>query len=159
MSKLPGLVGIAHWALKVHDLERSLAFYRDTLGFDEMLRLSNNEGPSERHFSLVYLRVTDTQYVELFPDGKGAQSPDERTTCITHICLQVDSIEETAAQLTKLGVPLYRSAKLGLDGNNQCWVVDPDGNRIEFMQMLAGNMQDAAIKRLRGWTYTNGISS
>jgi lactoylglutathione lyase len=145
-----GISQIAHWALKVHDLERSLAFYRDTLGFDEMLRISHKEGPPEGHFSLVYLRVTDTQYLELFPDGIGASSADEKTTSITHICLQVDSVAKTAAELARLGVTLFRQPKLGLDGNNQCWIKDPDGNRIEIMEMLPGNMQDVAIRRLKG---------
>jgi lactoylglutathione lyase len=143
-----GITQIAHWALKVHDLDRSLAFYRDTLGFEEMLRLSNSEGPAEGHFSLVYLRVTDLQYLELFPDGIGAAAADEKTTGMTHICLQVDDIASTAAELRRLGVPMFRPEKFGLDGNNQCWIKDPDGNRIEFMQMLPGNMQEAAIARL-----------
>jgi lactoylglutathione lyase len=149
-----GISGIAHWALKVPDLERSLAFYRDTLGFKEMMRLSNTSGPPESHFSLVYLRITDTQFVELFPEGQGNVAPDEKTTAMNHICLQVDSIAETAAKLRALGIPLYRESKLGLDGNNQCWIKDPDGNRIEFMQMLPGNMQEAAIARLK--TITGG---
>jgi lactoylglutathione lyase len=145
-----GISQIAHWALKVHDLEKSLAFYRDTLGFQEMMRLSNSDGPQETHFRLVYLRLTDTQYVELFPDGLGTKVPDEKMTCMTHICLQVESIAKTAAALTAAGIPLFRPAKLGLDGNNQCWILDPDGNRIEFMEMLPGNMQEAGIKKLRG---------
>jgi lactoylglutathione lyase len=144
-----GISQIAHWALKVHDFDRSLAFYRDTLGFAEMLRISHSEGPPEGHFSLVYLRVTDAQYLELFPDGIGARVADEKTTCMTHICLQVDSISQTAAELQRLGVQLYRPEKLGLDGNAQCWILDPDGNRIELMEMLPGNMQAAAIQRLK----------
>ena len=141
---------IAHWALKVPDLERSLKFYRDTLGFKEMMRINHQEGPQKGQLMLVYLRVTDTQFVELFPGGKGDQGPDDATTCINHICLQVNSIAETAATLARLNIPLFRPAKLGLDGNNQCWIHDPDGNRIEFMQMLLGNMQEAAIAHLRG---------
>jgi lactoylglutathione lyase len=43
---------------------------------------------------------------------------------------------------------LTTEPKLGLDGNRQAWFEDPDGNRIELMQMLPGNMQEAAIKRL-----------
>lgn len=143
-----GISQIAHWALKVHDLERSLKFYRDTLGFEEMLRIKNDKGPPETHFSLVYLRVTNTQFVELFPDGIGDTVASEKHTCMTHIALQVDNIDATAAELTRLGIPLMRPPKLGLDGNNQCWVLDPDGNRIEFMQMLPGNMQEVAIARL-----------
>ncbi len=139
-----GISHIAHWALKVHDLERSLAFYRDTLGFAEMMRINHDDG----QLMLVYLRVTDTQYVELFPRGAGSVAPDEDTTSMHHVCLQVDNMANTVATLEKIGVPLFRGAKLGLDGNNQCWIKDPDGNRIEFMQMLPGNMQDAAIARL-----------
>jgi lactoylglutathione lyase len=144
-----GISQIAHWALKVHDLERSLAFYRDTLGFAEMLRISKSDGPSEGHFSLVYLRVTDHQYLELFPDGAGPQAATEKATGMTHICLQVNDLSATAAELRGIGIELFRPESLGLDGNNQCWVLDPDGNRIEFMQMLPGNMQDAAIQRLK----------
>jgi lactoylglutathione lyase len=141
-----GISQIAHWALKVFDLERSLAFYRDTLGFDEMMRINHEDGS----LMLVYLRVTDTQYVELFPRGKGDVAPDEDITSMHHVCLQVSDMAATAAALAKMNVPLFRDVKIGLDGNNQCWIKDPDGNRIEFMQMLPGNMQAAAIARLNG---------
>jgi lactoylglutathione lyase len=143
-----GISQIAHWALKVPDLEKSLAFYRDTLGFEEMMRIDHWEGPLKGQLMLVYLRVTNTQFVELFPYGKGAQAPDEDTTSMHHVCLQVNSIADTAAALAAAGIPLFRGPNLGKDGNNQCWIKDPDGNRIEFMQMLPGNMQDAAIARL-----------
>lgn len=141
-----GISQIAHWALKVHDLQRSLAFYRDTLGFVEMMRINHDDG----QLMLVYLRVTDAQFVELFPRGKGDVAPDEDTTSMHHVCLQVNSIEETAAALRAAGVGLYREPKFGLDGNNQCWIKDPDGNRIEFMEMLPGNMQEAAISGMKG---------
>ncbi len=143
-----GISKIAHWALKVPDLEKSLAFYCDTLGFREMMRIDHWEGPRKGQLLLVYLRVTDTQYVELFPYGQGAQAPDEDTTSMHHICLQVDSIADTVAALKAGGVEIFRGPALGKDGNNQCWIKDPDGNRIEFMQMLPGNMQDAAIARI-----------
>jgi lactoylglutathione lyase len=38
---------------------------------------------------------------------------------------------------------------MGADGNRQCWIADPDGNRIEFMQMSPSCMQLDAIARLR----------
>jgi lactoylglutathione lyase len=145
-----GISQIAHWALKVSDLDRSLKFYRDTLGFAEMMRIYFPDGPRKGDLMLVYLRVTDSQFVELFPLGKGSQAPTEDDTSIHHVCLQVDSIAQTAAELRKLGIALFREPKLGLDGNNQCWIKDPDGNRIEFMEMLPGNMQEVAIARLKG---------
>lgn len=139
-----GITGIAHWALKVENFERSLTFYRDQLGFPEMMRITHPDGG----LMLVYLRVTDTQFVEIFPRGKGDAGPADDANCVHHICLQVADIEATAADLRKAGVKLWREPKLGLDGNNQCWIMDPDGHRIEFMQMLPGNMQATAITRM-----------
>ena len=141
---MPGIKSIAHWALKVSNLDKSLAFYRDTLGFTEMMRLYHDNGDTW----LVYLRITDTQFVELFPGGEGARAPNRDATAINHICLEVESVDAAAAHLRKIGVKLTAEPKLGLDGNRQAWFEDPDGNRIELMQMLSGNMQEKAIKRL-----------
>jgi lactoylglutathione lyase len=141
---IPGIKSIAHWALKVADLDRSLGFYRDTLDFREMMRLHKDNGD----VWLVYLRITDTQFVELFPGGIGMHAPGADITAINHVCLQVESVAIAADALRKLGVTLTTEPKLGADGNNQCWFADPDGNRIELMQMLPGNMQEAAIRRM-----------
>lgn len=137
-----GIAAIAHWALKCSNLDQSLDFYRDKLGFTEMLRI---DVPG---LMLVYLRITDTQFVELFPHGKGSEGPADDAVCVNHICLQTPDIDATIAHLEAHGVALWRPRKLGLDGNLQAWILDPDGNRIEFMQMLPGNMQEKAIARL-----------
>jgi lactoylglutathione lyase len=139
-----GVSAIAHWALKVADLERSLSFYREKLGFQEMMRINHEDG----RLMLVYLRVTDTQFVELFPHGHGEAGPADDAVCVNHICLQTPDIDATIAHLAAHGIGLWRPRKLGLDGNLQAWILDPDGNRIEFMQMLPGNMQERAIARL-----------
>lgn len=77
-----------------------------------------------------------------------APAPNRDATAINHICLEVESVDATAQHLRNIGVKLTAEPKLGLDGNRQAWFEDPDGNRIELMQMLPGNMQEAAIKRL-----------
>jgi lactoylglutathione lyase len=145
MTGIPGVGAIAHWALTVSDLDSSLAFYRDTLGFAEMMRLYNDTGDTW----LVYLRVTDTQFVELFPGGQGERAPNAKATAINHICLQVIDVDLAADALRNLGIKLTVEPKVGLDGNRQAWFEDPDGNRIELMQMMPGNMQEAAINRMQ----------
>ena len=140
-----GLAGIGHVALKVADIRRSLEFYRDRLGFAEMMHLNNDDGS----LWLVYLRITDTQFLELFPDGQGDRAPDRDATAVNHFCLECDDLDVTAARLRGAGVKLTVEPKMGLDGNRQCWIEDPDGNRIEFMQMLPSGMQVEAIRRLR----------
>ena len=141
-----GLSGIGHVALKVADIGRSLEFYRDRLGFAEMMRLNNDDGS----LWLVYLRITDTQFIELFTGGQGLRAPSHEATAINHFCLETADLDVTAARLRDAGVKLTVEPKMGLDGNRQCWVEDPDGNRIEFMQMSRESMQAEAIRRLRG---------
>jgi len=141
-----GLTGIGHVALKVADIERSLAFYRDRLGFAEMLRLNRDDG----RLWLIYLRITDTQFVEIFPEGEDGTAPGPNRTAINHFCLECADLDETADALRAAGIVLTVEPKTGADNNRQCWIADPDGNRIEFMQMAPDSMQAAAIQRLKG---------
>jgi lactoylglutathione lyase len=141
-----GLKGIGHVALKVADIERSLAFYRDTLGFAEMMRLNRDDGA----LWLVYLRITDTQFLELFPGGEGDRAPGSERTAVNHFCLECNDLQATADALRAAGLKLTVEPKMGADNNWQCWIEDPDGNRIEFMQMAENSMQAEAIRRLSG---------
>jgi len=40
----PHLTGVSHIALFVHDVQKSRAFYKDFLGFDEPFFLTNKDG-------------------------------------------------------------------------------------------------------------------
>lgn len=139
-----GLNGIGHVALKVADMGRSLEYYRDRLGFAEMMRLDRDDGS----LWLVYLRITDTQFLELFPGGEGERAPGPERTAVNHFCLECTDIHATADALRAAGVALTVEPKMGADRNWQCWIEDPDGNRIEFMQMAADAMQVEAIRRI-----------
>ena len=67
---MKNIVGIGHIAIRVKDIDRTLDFYRDKLGFREMFRLER-----DGKLWLMYLRVTDTQYIELFPEAAGDHAP------------------------------------------------------------------------------------
>jgi lactoylglutathione lyase len=137
--------GIGHIAIRVRDIERSLEFYTKRLGFPEMLRLACSDGS----LFLIYLRITDTQYLELFPNGVGECAPGREATGLNHLCLTVDNIDVCLAELAAAGVPLSRELKTGPDGNRQAWIEDPDGHRIEIMEMAQASMQEQAIARIR----------
>ena len=142
-----GIASIAHVALKVRDLDRSLDFYVNRLGFPEMMRLDKPDGSPG--VWLVYLRITDTQYLEIFPEGEGDRAPGWNDTAINHICLGVDDLDATLAFLEGVGIPLLLPKKQAVDGNWQAWIEDPDGNRIELMQMMPGCLHEQAIARMR----------
>jgi lactoylglutathione lyase len=133
---------VTHVAIRVKDLERSLDFYVGKLGFEEMFRLDRDD-----RLMLLYLRITDTQYLELFPDGEGDGPSAPTAVGYNHMCLAVPDIEATVRELEALEIPLSRPKILAGDGNWQCWIEDPDGHRIELMQMMPDSRQAAAIAR------------
>jgi len=65
-----------------------------------------------------------------------------------HFCLEGADLARAAGARRTAGPPLPVEPKPGLDNNRQCWIEDPDGNRIEFMQMAPDAMQLAAIRRI-----------
>ena len=138
---------LGHIALRVNDLERSLEFYRK-LGFPEFLRLTQADGRPW----IAYLRVTDELYIELFPGGDGGSVSGPERTGVNHLCLTTDDIEKTAAHLEAVGIPPSAPlvpSRRGVDGNRGMWVTDPDGNRIEIMEMAPACVQYEALKAVR----------
>jgi catechol 2,3-dioxygenase-like lactoylglutathione lyase family enzyme len=139
--------GMGHMAFKVNDLDASIAFYKK-LGFPEFLRLTQTDGRPW----IVYLRISDELYIELFPGGDGAPVSGPARTGLNHLCLTTEDIEQTAAHLESVGIPatapLVRDRR-GVDGNRGMWVTDPDGNRIEIMEMAPNCVQYEALKALR----------
>jgi lactoylglutathione lyase len=137
---------LGHMAFKVKDLEASIAFYAK-LGFPEFLRLldANNEP------WIVYLRIADEVYLELFPKGVGDHVPEAERVGLTHWCLTVKDIDATEKQLKSVGIPLSRprNPKPGVDGNRGMWIEDPDGHRIEIMEMAPNCIQYQAVLNLR----------
>ena len=141
---MEGITSLGHIAIRIKDLDRSLDFYVNKLGFEEMFRLDKDGAPW-----IVYLRVTDDQYVELFPWGEGDRAPATEAVGYNHMCFTVDNLDAVIARLTERGVPLTRPKKVAIDRNAQAWVEDPDGNRIELMEMSPDCLHFEAIRRLK----------
>jgi lactoylglutathione lyase len=143
-----GINGVGHVAIKVTDLDRSLDYYVNKLGFAEMLRLSKDDGS----VWLVYLRITDTQYLEVFPGAENDRAPGWNANGMNHMCLTVDDIDDVLAQVEAAGLTLLLPLKTAIDGNRQAWLEDPDGNRIELMEMAKDSLQLQAVRRLNAAT-------
>jgi len=137
---------LGHVNLKTNDLQASIDFYAK-LGFPEFLRLTQADGRTW----IVYLRITDELYIELLPGGTG-RAGDQQAAGLNHLCLTTPDIEDTAAHLASVGIALVSPldpTRRGVDGNRGMWIVDPDGNRIEIMEMAPSCDQYAAINTFR----------
>jgi lactoylglutathione lyase len=142
--QIPGITGLAHVALRVKEFDRALDFYVSKLGLAEMMRMSHADGSPW----IIYLRISDTQFIELFDKGEGERAPERERLGLNHFCLEVDDLENVVAELAERGVALTRPMKVGADHNKQAWIEDPDGHRIELMEMAPHSLQAAAIARL-----------
>lgn len=116
---------IGHVVLKVRDLDRSLAFYRDLLGFQVVGELSNvmiflSTG-GENHHDLALLRV-----------GQQAPSPVPAAVGLYHVAIQLADWEAVRAAhglLTERGL-LKGAVDHGV--SRSLYTADPDGNEIEL---------------------------
>ncbi len=133
---------IAHAAYDCYHFEETLDFYTRVLGFDKMFELNDDNG----QLWIVYLRVNDNAYIELFP--RSGEAPP-RSGSYSHLCLEVTDIENIFSSVVERGAPVDAQVVTGKDGNRQAWTRDPEGNRIEFMEMAPDSMQRKAIERLK----------
>ncbi len=125
---------LAHTAFAVHDVDASLDFYQ-RLGINEAFRLHREDGS----LMLVYLHVAGDRFIEIFPGG-----PDPATAgnaSFMHMCLRTDDIRADVDRLRDEGVTIDVDVKTGLDHNLQAWIADPDGNKIELMQLVEESPQ------------------
>lgn len=118
--------GIAHLAFTVADMDKSLHFYCDILGFKKAFELTDDKGKPW----IQYIKIAPLQFIELF---YGNPEPNNKAS-YSHLSLEVDDINEIADRLKAHGL-LDSPPSQGKDLNYQCWAKDPDGNRIEFMQL------------------------
>ena len=96
---------IGHIAVSVKDIDRSLDFYVNKLGFEEMFRLER-----DGRLWIVYLRITDTQFIELFPDGVGDSAPPFANVGYNHLCLEVDNIDDLQSLILETAKQVLCSA-------------------------------------------------
>lgn len=123
------IVGADHTNWRVRDLDASLAFYRDVLGFEPFGVEEYEKG--ERPF--VSLRVTDDFILHLLPDAgfEGGGGFD-------HLAFTVDgggSLDAVVAHIEKKGVEIESRFEsiVGARGRGPgVYVRDPDGYRIEI---------------------------
>ena len=129
------ITSIGHMAFAVGDMKKSIDFYCGILGFTRVFEIPDEKGNPW----ICYLKVGNGQFVELFYPAGEAPMDGAKRAGFSHACFLVDDINKTAADIQARGGVLDRPIKTGRDGNYQCWVKDPDGTRIELMQIMPGS--------------------
>ncbi|MDR1468258.1 MAG: VOC family protein [Spirochaetaceae bacterium] len=136
-------ITIGHVALRARDLEKTVAFYRDTLGFPEAFRMYDDAGNPNN----VHLFVGVGQFLELFPGGTVEREITGETIGPVHLCFEVDDAVKAQEEIRSRGAPIDKEAARGISRCINFWTHDPDGVRLEFAQLPPDSLQAAAIAR------------
>jgi catechol 2,3-dioxygenase len=119
-------VGIGHVHLKVADLDRALAFYRDVLGFELTQRYGSqaaflSAGGYHHHIGLNTW------------ESSGGLPPPPGTTGLYHLAILYPTRAELADALRRLieaKIPLEGASNHGV--SEALYLRDPDGNGVEL---------------------------
>lgn len=145
---------IIHVGVTVSDMERSIAFYRDTLGLELVGRMVMEGDGTDRLFGrkgcraeVAYLRRgrTDSPPVELIQftsDDVEMSQTDLFRTSISEICFATDDIQSDYERMKALGVEFlsepqpFDSTEYGLGRSVAVYFRDPDGTILELLQTV-----------------------
>lgn len=147
----------SHLGICVSDLEASLSFYRDALGFEPSGDLEVKGEPSETLLRLrdVALRAVylcrDGVTIELLhyasPGHLGDGTPRAMNALgLTHLSLRVDDLDAQLAKLEARGVPILRETRIHNPalGARAIFVTDPDGTLVELVEARDRRRADPA---------------
>jgi len=123
---------MAHMAITVGDMQESLRFYTEALGLQRAFEIPN---PKDGSPWIVYLTVCPGQFVELFYGGTEEHAWQSRQIGFNHLCFEVEDIHAASQKVLDAGYTLDILPKQGADFNWQSWTKDPNGIRIELMQI------------------------
>lgn len=119
---------LLHTRYRVDDLERTVRFYREVLGLEELRRHKSPRGSE-----LVFLKAPGSEeLIELcsYP----ASGPVRVQADLTHLAFEVDSLEEFGRHLARFGLKYSDGPHVTADGRAIAFIDAPEGYEIELIQ-------------------------
>ena len=138
-------MGIHHVGIAVRDLEQSVRFYRDGLGFTVLLSQTFDkdwkrlvDSPCSRMRAVILARPEEPgSAIELiaFEDGVARSPRSGPPTGIFLMAFEIADVEAAKARLTALGFGDFELEHSDIGGHrlHVTFVRDPDGNVVELV--------------------------
>src|SRR5687768_11032093 len=126
MSKVRKLL---HTRYRLNDLEKSVKFYKEVLGLEEVRRHKSARGSE-----LVFLKAPESdETIELchFPNS----GPVQVQADLTHLAFQVDSLADFGKHLASLGLKFSDGPHMKEAGGGIAFIDAPEGYEIELIEI------------------------
>jgi lactoylglutathione lyase len=119
---------LLHTRYRVTDLDKTVAFYRDVLGLQEVRRHTSGRGSQ-----LVFFKAPGSEEeIEICKfDGSGpvVVGPD-----LTHLAFEVDDMNKFAREAAAKGYPLSDGPHRTERGDSIAFIDAPEGYEIELIE-------------------------
>jgi len=119
---------LLHTRYRVHDLEKTVAFYRDVLGLMEVRRSESPRG-SKLVFLKAPLSDVEIEICQFDESGPVQVGPD-----LTHLAFEVTDLDAFAKNATAKGYPLSDGPHQTPAGSLIAFIDAPEGYEVELIQ-------------------------
>jgi lactoylglutathione lyase len=113
-----------HNNINVLDLEKSLKFYKEALGYEEARRYDHHDGS----FSLVFLKDGVSNYSLELTWNRDREEPYNLGENEFHMAVSVDDFDAAYEHHKNMGCICYENKEMGL-----YFIADPDGYWTEVI--------------------------
>jgi len=120
----------AHNNLNVLDLQKSLTFYKEALGLEELRRHEAKDGS----FTLVYLGDGRTTHLLELTWLRDRTAPYDLGDNEIHLAFKVDDFAAALAKHKEMGVVCFENAAMGI-----YFIEDPDRYWLEIVPEKRGS--------------------
>ena len=117
-----------HTRFRVHDLEKSLSFYRDTLGLKEVSKTTSPRGST-----LIFLQsAAGGQMLELchYPASGPVHCPAD----LVHLAFEVDDLDAFGKYAAGRGYPWRDGPTTTATGTRFAFLDAPEGYEVEIIE-------------------------
>jgi lactoylglutathione lyase len=119
---------LLHTRMRVNDLDRTIAFYRDVLGLEVVERHASPRGST-----LAFLKAAGSEeLIEIcsYP----ASGPVEVQPDLVHLAFEVDDLDASIAELSKKGVPITDGPTTSSSGTRFAFIDAPEKYEVELIE-------------------------
>ncbi len=124
-----------HVGISVKNVDESVRFYTKTFGFREAYTLRDKDGNP----TMSYIQISRDTFLELAPASA------TRPAGLTHVGIEADDIESTVTRLRQAGAQVPDTRVPTNTNATITSLMDPDGVRVELLQLTPGSLQRKAI--------------
>ncbi|MGH7784875.1 MAG: VOC family protein [Candidatus Binatia bacterium] len=125
MSRLAGVKGMRHIALKVRDLARSKSFYQNTLGMDLVWEPDPQNAYLSSGCDNIALHEVAPEFI--------TTAAELRLDHLGFIVESVERVKEIEQEFREAGIQIVHAFRIHRDGSASFYCADPDGIVIQML--------------------------